>query len=157
MRASEPVASTIFLAVISCVAPLGSVTLILPGPEILAKPRIISTLFFFSRNSTPLASLVTTLVLRAMIAGQSSENSFAHDAEFFGVLEVIVDVGVQKQILGGNAADVQAGSAPLVVLLDDRRFQAQLAGADRRHISARATADHHQVVFGSFCQDHTSK
>ena len=77
MRASEPVASTIFFAVISCVAPWGSVTLILPGPEILPRPRIMSTLFFFSRNSTPLASLVTTLVLRARMAGQSTATSFA--------------------------------------------------------------------------------
>ena len=157
MRASEPVASTIFFAVISCVAPLGSVTLILPGPEILPKPRIISTLFFLSRNSTPFASLVTTLVLRARMAGQSRETSLHDNAEFLGVLEVIVNVRVQQQVLGGNAADVQARAAKLVVLLNDRRFQAQLAGANRRHVSARAAADHYQVVLGSFCQDHTSK
>ena len=84
-------------------------------------------------------------------------NVFRDNTEFLGVLDIVIDVGAEQQVLGGNAADVQARSAPLVVLFNNRGFQTQLAGAYRRHVSARAASDHYQVVFGSFCQDHTSK
>ena len=52
------------------------------------------------------------------------------DAVVGGVLEVVPDFGVEEQGLGGDAADVEAGSAELVGALDERGLEAKLAGAD---------------------------
>ena len=68
------------------------------------------------------------------------------EAEFRAVFEVIVDVGVVQQHLGGNAADVQAGAAEKRIFLDDDGLQAQLAGADGGDIPARSAADNCHVV-----------
>ena len=69
MRASEPVAIRMFLVSSSCV-PLSVVTSTLPGPLITPKPLIHSTLFFFIRNSTPLACFCTMPFLRSMTFGK---------------------------------------------------------------------------------------
>src|SRR4030088_765628 len=51
-----------------------------------------------------------------------------------------------QQRLRRDAADIEAGAAEGLVLLDDRGFQAQLRRADRAHIAARAGADHDDII-----------
>src|SRR6185312_10128543 len=56
------------------------------------------------------------------------------------------DVGAIEQRLGRDAADVEAGAAELFVLLDAQGGKAVFAGANRRPVAARATANHSQIV-----------
>ena len=56
--------------------------------------------------------LVTMAFLRFCTPSQSSvRRADAVDAVFGGVLQVVPDLGIEEQGLGGNAADVQAGAA----------------------------------------------
>ena len=58
--------------------------------------------------------------------------------------------GVQQR-LGGNAADVEAGAAQRLALLDDRRLQAELRRLDGADITARSRSDHDDIIaHGSF-------
>ena len=61
------------------------------------------------------------------------------------VREQMSQFGVLQQRLGRNAADVQAHAAP-VLLLDNRGLEAQLAGANGRHITARPRAQHDHII-----------
>lgn len=54
------------------------------------------------------------------------------------------ELGVAQQRLGGDAADVQADAAP-VLLLDDGDPLAQLRGTDRGHVSAGARTEDNDV------------
>ena len=72
---------------------------------------------------------------------------FGHlDAKFLGVLECVVDFRVVQQNLGGDAADVKAGSPEKSVLFDDQSFQAPLRGANRGDVTARPAANDGQIV-----------
>ena len=62
------------------------------------------------------------------------------------VRRLVEHVGRMKQRLGGDAADVEAGAAKRLALLDDRRLQPQLRAFDRADISARPRADHHHII-----------
>ncbi len=76
----------------------------------------------------------------------------ADDSIFLGILEVVVDFSVQKQRLRRNATDVEAGSAVLIVLLNEGGFHSQLSGTNRRDIAPRPAANDHDVVVRSLCQ-----
>ena len=65
--------------------------------------------------------------------------------ELGAVQRVVVDLGRVEHRLRGDAGVVEAAPARLV-LLDDRRLQAQLGGPDRRHVAAGTAADHDHVV-----------
>ncbi len=67
-------------------------------------------------------------------------------SQFRAILEMIVNLRVVQQHFGGNASDMQAGSAEKGILLHDHRLQPQFAGPDRRHISARTTPDNRYIV-----------
>src|SRR5215472_13551114 len=67
-------------------------------------------------------------------------------SEFRAFLHMVVDFGIEQQRLGGNAADVQTGAPQLLVLLDERRLQAQLSGAKGRGVSGRSAADDGYVI-----------
>jgi hypothetical protein len=69
------------------------------------------------------------------------------EAEFFGAFEVIVNIGVVQENFGGDAADVQASAAEKGIFFDDGNFQAPLRSADGGDVSARSTADDHDIVF----------
>ena len=60
-RFTEPVASRIVLAVISCPS-----TVSVPAPVRVAAPSMSSTLFFFSSPATPPVSVVITFSRRAL-------------------------------------------------------------------------------------------
>src|SRR4051794_486836 len=51
-----------------------------------------------------------------------------------------------EQRLGGNAADVEAGTAEGLVFLDHRHLHAKLCRADRADIAAGAGADDSEIV-----------
>jgi hypothetical protein len=51
-----------------------------------------------------------------------------------------------QQRLRWNAADVEAGAAEGLVLLDQRRLESKLRGPDRADIAARAGADDNEIV-----------
>ena len=79
-----------------------------------------------------------------------SDRAHAFDAVLGGVLEVVIDLGVEEQGLGGNAAHVQAGASQLLFPLDQRDLQPVLPGADGGGISAGSAADDDYVV-DCFC------
>ena len=72
----------------------------------------------------------------------------AFDPEFFGVFQVVPQLGIEQQGLGRDTAHVQAGAAEHVVLFDEGSFQAVLAGADGGGVAGRTTADDGDVING---------
>ena len=64
----------------------------------------------------------------------------AIDAKFLAVVYKVINLGVKKQCLGRDTADIQTGAAQPVILLDNRGLQTPLRRADGRNISPRATA-----------------
>ena len=74
------------------------------------------------------------------------------DAVFGRVLEVVPELGVEEKGLGGNAADVEAGSAKNIRGFNEGDFEAELAGANGGGIACRTAADDGYVVDG-ICQD----
>ena len=67
------------------------------------------------------------------------------DAELGAVAGLVVDLGRAQHRLGRDAGVVEAAPARLVAL-DDRGLLAELGGADRGHVAARAPADHDHIV-----------
>jgi hypothetical protein len=61
---------------------------------------------------------------------------------------LLVELGGIQQRLRRNAADIQAGAAEGLVLLDHRDLEAELRRADRADIAAGAGADDCKVVGG---------
>src|SRR6266851_362885 len=68
------------------------------------------------------------------------------ETQLGAILELIVNLGVMQQHLGGNAANVQAGPAQVGILFHNNDFQAKLARADRRHVPARTASDNRHIV-----------
>ncbi len=64
----------------------------------------------------------------------------------FALLHDLERVRVLEQRLGRNAAPQQAGAAERLLLFDDGDLQAELRGADGRHVAAGAGADDDDVV-----------
>ena len=94
----------------------------------------------------PLVVASTTSPLRFISWAKSSVGARDHDAVHGEVVAGLLEqVRGLQQRLGRDAADVEAGAAQRRVLLDDRHLQAELGGADRRHIAAGAGADHDEV------------
>ena len=73
------------------------------------------------------------------------------EAVILGVLHVVIDLRRAQQRLGRNAAPVEADAAEIGAL-DDRGLEAELRGADRGDVAARAGADDDDVEgFGHWC------
>ncbi len=70
------------------------------------------------------------------------------DTEFFRLFQVVPELGIEQQGLGRDTANVQAGAAEHVVLLDESGFQSILAGADGGRVAGRTTADDGDVING---------
>ena len=60
------------------------------------------------------------------------------------------ECGRVEQRLGGDAADVEAGAAEGLALLDDGSLQAELRRPDGADIAARAGADDDEIVGHGF-------
>ena len=61
------------------------------------------------------------------------------------VFRHVIVVRIVEERLGRDAPDVETSAAQGVVLLHAHRLHAQLRRLDRRHIAARAAADHDKV------------
>ncbi len=59
------------------------------------------------------------------------------NAVLLGVLEVVIDLGIEKQCLCGDAAYMQAGSTQLFSFFDQGDLQPKLACANSTGISGR--------------------
>ncbi len=80
------------------------------------------------------------------------DGDLAHpfDAVFGGILQVVIHLGIEKQGLGRDAAQVQASAPQLLLPLDQSDLQPILAGADGGCVSSRTAADDDDVV-NRFC------
>ena len=119
-----------------------------PGPAMRPQPVIESTLCFLKSTAIPPGVLLDDFVLAREHRGPVDLDVLHFEAEFLGALEIVVDVRVVQENLGGNAADVQAGAAEEGILLDHGGLQSPLRGADRGDVAARSAADDHEIVFG---------
>ena len=131
MRASEPVASTMFLNSTICL-PASEVTSILPGPARRPKPLITSTLFFFIRKLDALGVLGDDLVLALEDQREIQPRIFAVDTVFDGVLEMLPNVRRMQEGFGGNAADVEAATAQFRVFFNKGGLQTVLPRTNGR-------------------------
>ena len=141
------------------VSPVSALTVAVLPSTIVAVPRSVRTLAFFRRTPTPLVRRVTIESFQAIVRAKSSfggpiESPMAFERA--GLAQAMRCAGGVDQRLRGNAADVEARSAEPVGF-DEDRVEAELAGADRGDIAARAAADDenlaaklvHVVVAGS--------
>ena len=78
------------------------------------------------------------------------DRAHALNAVLGGMLQVVVDLGIEEQGLGGYAAPVQARATQFLFPLDQSDLQPILPGADGGRISARTAADDDHVV-NCFC------
>ena len=144
---SEPVAMTIALASSVVSSPSSAFDDTLPGAAIRPRPRSQSILFFLNRNATPLTLAATVSSLCFIIAARSSlGGATTTPSGAKPVRRLLEHFGGVEQRLGGNAADVEAGSAERLPLLDHGDLHAELRRADRADIAAGAGADHDEIV-----------
>src|SRR5690606_35085510 len=88
----------------------------------------------------------------AIPRGAEVEVHVTRDAEQVGLgREDVRQIRVAQQRLGGDASDVQADAAP-VLLFDDRDRLAQLGGADRRDVAAGTGTEDDDVVMSHALQ-----
>ena len=69
------------------------------------------------------------------------------EAEFFGALEMVVNVGMVQKNFGRNTAHVEASAAKKGIFLDDDRLQPPLCGANGGDVAARSAPDDREIVF----------
>ena len=109
------------------------------------RPLMTVTLCFFIRNSTPLefcSDDPARALHRDAVVGLDRPGL---DAEILGVVRHDVgDPGAVQQRLGGDAADVDADAAELL-LLDHRGGEAELRGTDGGDVARRAAAEDDHV------------
>ena len=138
---------TMFFVSSTWFEPSSPTTSTCPAAAMRAVPWNMSTLFFFSRNSTPLTLPSTPSSLKAIIFGRSSFGSptlMPRSAKWCPASSN--SCGGVQQRLGGDAADIEAGAAVRLALLHDGGLQAELRGADGAHIAAGAGADDDEIV-----------
>ena len=107
-------------------------------------PSIIVTLFLSQSIFTPLESESETAARRLPSASQSIEASSTTTPQLGAVARLVVELGGVEDGLGRDAGVVEAAPARLVAL-DHRGLLAELGGADRGDVAARATADDDHV------------
>lgn len=66
----------------------------------------------------------------------------------FGIVKMMT---ARQQSLGGDASDIEAGSAQCSAHFDTGRFETQLSGLDRCDVSTRAAADDYYIVLRGWC------
>ena len=116
--------------------PSWSLTSIAFGPVSVPQPSISVILFFFIRKWTPLT--IPALTARPGVGRPEAHRGVALDAELLLVVgQHVGKLGVLEQRLGGDAADVEAHPAPVLVLHDGDGL-AELSRADGGDVAARA-------------------
>ena len=112
-------------------------TLTLPSPVTAPWPSMTSISFFLNSPPTPPVSVLTTFGAARRDGVEVDLGLGDLDAELVGVADLVEHVGHAQHGLGGDAGVVQAAPAD-DVLLDDGGLHAQLGGADRGDVAARA-------------------
>ena len=144
IRTVAPVARIRLSNEYDVVPPSWSLTSIALAPVIVPQPSISVILFFFIRKWTPLTMPALTWRDRAWVGPNVIVASPVDAVLVLVVGEHVRQLGVPEQRLGGDAADVEADAAPVLVL-DDRDGLAELRGADRRDVPAGAGTEHQHV------------
>ena len=148
---------TMFLAASVRELPSASFTSTLPGAAMRASPTMASDLFFLSRNSTPLVSSPTTLVLCAIMPGRSSSTDVLMPSLgrwFFASSNRWL---VCSSALDGMQPILRQVPPKVPRLSMQARCHAQLARADRGVVAAGAAADDDDVELISHGQMSSSK
>ena len=107
-------------------------------------PDRVVTLRPLSKPDRPLNSLFTTAFLRSWLTREVERHRGDVDAELLGALDRAVHGGRLEELLGRDAAAVQAGPADLVPL-DDGDGQPRGGAVERGGVAARSAADHDDV------------
>ena len=137
---AEPVAMTTVSARITCVPVSVSTSTVLPSRN-LAQPWTILTLAFFSRPATPLVSRPTMPSFQATVLPRSSVGAATE------MPSGLLPPAICDAFSNSSAAWISAleGMQPTLrqvppglPRLDDHGVDAELAGADRADIAARA-------------------
>ena len=144
---SEPVAMTMFFVSSTWFEPSSAVTSTWPAAAMRAVPKKASILFFLSRNSTPLTLPSTPSCLKDCIVLRSSVGARNTDAEAGEMIARLLEhVRGMQQRLRRNAADIEAGAAMGLALLDDGGLEAELRCPDGADIAAGTGADDDEIV-----------
>ena len=134
----------------SCVvsAPSAPLTTTLPGAgDARPRPCSQSILFFLNRKATPLTLAATVSSLCFIMRGRSSLGcATTTPSARQPVRRLVEHLGGVQQRLRGDAADVEAGAAERLALLDHGDLHAELGGADGADIAAGAGADDDDIV-----------
>ena len=107
----------------------------MPGASITASPQITVTLFLLHQEADAVIEPLRDRARALHHRGGVVADVFGREPIILGVLHVVDNFGRTQQRLGGNAAPVEADAAQIRAL-DDRGLEAELRGADRRHIAA---------------------
>ena len=112
---------------------------------------MVVTLFLRMRKSRPFTCLVMIPFLRSRMVFQLRVTvAHAFDAMLGGIFQVVINLRVEQQGLGGNATPVQAGAPQFLFTLDQGNLQPVLPGADGGGVSTGAAANDDYVV-DCFC------
>src|SRR6266853_1147988 len=128
---------------------LNRVHAVLCGAGEAAEAEHAVNLVLADEKIEPLGVLGDDLVLAVLnILPVELACSQAVNAVLFGVLEMVIDFSIEEQGFGGDAANVQACAAELVVFFDEAGFQSKLARAECGGVSAGSGADDGDVING---------
>ena len=95
----------------------------------------------------PLGVLGNDLVLAVLdVLPVQLARAQAVNAVFFSGLQVVINFSVEQQSFCGDAANVEAGAAELVLFFNEAGLQTKLAGAESGRVSAGASADDGNVI-----------
>ena len=121
-------------------------TLTLPGPFVAAPALHPLDFVFLEKKLDALGVFLDDFFLARDDVGPVDLQPADFKSQLRAVLEIVVDLGVVQQHLGGNATDVQAGAAEERVFLHHHGFQAQLAGANGGDVTPRTAPDNRHIV-----------
>ena len=142
---------TIALVSRSFSLPSSPLTTTLPGERMLPSPKTASILFFLNRKATPLTLAATVSSLCFISAAWSSFGApTTTPSGAKPVRRLLEHLGGVEQRLRGDAADVEAGPAQRLALLDHGHFQAELGRADGADIPPGAGADDDEIIRHGF-------
>ena len=144
---SEPVAMTIALVSISFSLPSSPLTTTLPGERMLPSPVNAVDLVLLEQERDAVDVGGDGLVLVLHQRGEVELRRADHHAERRQPMARLLEhFGGVQQRLRGDAADVEAGPAERLALLDHSHLQAKLGRADGADVAAGAGADDDEII-----------
>ena len=110
-------------------------------------PRNDFDLVLLEQEGYSLDVALDALILELHHAGEIEPGLLELDAHAVEqVTGLVIELGGVQQRLRGDAADIEAGAAEGLVLLDHRHLHAELCGTDGTDIPAGTGANHDEVV-----------